>query len=240
MPPPFTLAVVRKKGDMIFMVLKSGKWWVLLTLITALLIPLMYYGVKNLARLAALLSSFEEFREYILGFGAEGIIIFIVLQAVQVLVPAIPSEAVQSAGGYIYGPLLGLVFSTSGILIGGMVAFFAARYLGRAFMVKLFKESRLQKFEALVKHRRFNAVVFLIFLLPGMPKDMLNYAAGFSPVKAGTFFATTTLARLPGTLAAVYIGAALQERDFSSMTVLLGVLLTMIAAGMIIWRRSFS
>jgi uncharacterized membrane protein YdjX (TVP38/TMEM64 family) len=57
--------------------------------------------------------------------------------------------------------------------------------------------------------------MFVLFLIPGIPKDILTYIAGLTPVKPVKFLMIAVVARLPALFVSCYIGANLQERNYA-------------------------
>ncbi len=137
--------------------------------------------------------------KYIESFGPLSVVIFIALQAVQVLVAPIPGEVSGFIGGYLYGPVWGTLYSTIGLTIGSMVAFFLGRLLGKPFVEKIVNPSARQKYESFLQHRG-TPFIFILFLIPGFPKDTLSYLIGLTAMKAKTFLVICTIGRLMGTV----------------------------------------
>ena len=141
----------------------------------------------------------NELANYIKSFGPLSVLIFIALQIAQVLVAPIPGELSGFIGGYLYGPVLGTLYSTIGLTIGSMLAFFLARLLGQPFVERVISPSAIQKYNYFVEHRG-TPLIFILFFIPGFPKDTLSYLIGLSRMKAKTFFAICTIGRLAGTV----------------------------------------
>lgn len=141
----------------------------------------------------------NELASYIKSFGPLSVVIFIFLQIAQVLVAPIPGEISGFIGGYLYGPVLGTLYSTIGLTIGSMLAFYLGRLLGRAFVEKIVDPSAMQKYNYFIEHRG-TPLIFILFFIPGLPKDTLSYLIGLSRMKAGTFLVICTIGRLMGTV----------------------------------------
>jgi uncharacterized membrane protein YdjX (TVP38/TMEM64 family) len=183
------------------------------------------------------LGSLEEFEKYVHSYGSTSALIYILSQTVQVVVFVIPGEIVQVAGGYIFGTWLGAVLSVLGILIGTAVAFFAARILGYALVQALVSPKKLQRFEFLISDPKAEIAMFVLFLVPGIPKDSLVYISGLTPVKPLRFFFISMVARIPGIWGAAYIGAHLQRRDYGPVWILSAVALVLFVVGVLFRER---
>ncbi|HHW57485.1 MAG TPA: TVP38/TMEM64 family protein [Clostridia bacterium] len=164
--------------------------------------------------LTVLISNPDRFKSCMHSFGKLGIIIFIGIQILQVVIFAIPGEVVQVAGGYLYGAFLGTLYSVIGITIGSLICFLIARVLGYNFVRSIVSEEKLKKFDYIINNPKGETVLFLLFFIPGMPKDALSYIAGITPVKFYNFFIITLFARLPGIFFSAYVGSNLGNKNY--------------------------
>jgi uncharacterized membrane protein YdjX (TVP38/TMEM64 family) len=124
---------------------------------------------------------------------------FIVLQILQVIAAPIPGEATGLIGGYLYGPVLGTIYSTIGLTVGSWVAFMLARIFGMPLVEKVVKPEVITKYDHFLEHQGV-FVSFLLFLIPGFPKDYLCYIMGVSHMPTRTFIIISTVGRLLGTM----------------------------------------
>jgi len=156
------------------------------------------------------------------GLGPFGIVGFIGLQILQVVVAPIPGEVTGLIGGYLYGPVIGVIWSTIGLTIGSYIAFALARYFGRPFVDKFVDKSILKSFEYLLHHKGV-FLVFLLFLIPGTPKDYLCYVLGLGHLTIAQFLVITGVGRLFGTILLTVGGDMIRHEDFRSFTLLVGI-----------------
>ncbi len=126
-------------------------------------------------------------------------LIFILLQIIQVVAAPIPGELTGLIGGYLYGPFWGTVYSTIGLTIGSWLAFLLARFFGMPLIEKVVKPQTIEKFDHFMEHQGI-LVSFLLFLIPGFPKDYLCYIMGVSRISTWTFIIVVTAGRLFGTM----------------------------------------
>jgi len=125
-------------------------------------------------------------------------VFFMLLQALQVIISPIPGEATGFLGGYLFGEWLGLVYSTIGLTVGSVVAFAIGRWLGAHYVRNLVKKETWDKLGFIVEAE--GAILcFMIFLIPGLPKDMVCYLFGISPMPLWVFAVVSGLGRIPGT-----------------------------------------
>jgi uncharacterized membrane protein YdjX (TVP38/TMEM64 family) len=124
---------------------------------------------------------------------------FIVLQILQVIAAPIPGEATGLIGGYLYGPTMGTIFSTIGLTVGSWLAFMLARIFGMPLVERIVKPEVITKYDHFLDHQGA-FVSFLLFLIPGFPKDYLCYIMGLSHMLTRTFIVISTVGRLLGTI----------------------------------------
>ncbi|MBM2828715.1 MAG: hypothetical protein HW408_1247, partial [Actinobacteria bacterium] len=136
---------------------------------------------------------------FIDSLGTWGFAGFVLLQVVQVVLAPIPGEASGFLGGFLYGPFLGTLLSTVGLTIGSFIAFSLSRYFGRPVTDRFVDKATMGRFDYLLHHKGV-FLVFLLFLIPGFPKDILCYILGLGHLTTLEFLAIATTGRLFGTL----------------------------------------
>ena len=148
--------------------------------------------------------------------------VFVILQILQVVFAPIPGEVTGIIGGYLYGPVLGTMYSTVGLTLGSWLAFILARFLGLPFVERAVKPEILQRYDYVMEHQ--GAVVsFVLFLIPGFPKDYLCYIMGLSHMKVWTFLVISTVGRLFGTILLSLSGSYARNNQYTGLLVLLSV-----------------
>jgi len=125
-------------------------------------------------------------------------ILFIALQAPQVVIAPIPGDVTGILGGFVFGQWLGLVYSTIGLTIGSLASFALGRWLGDAYVRNLVSEETWNKLGFIVEAEG-TILCFIIYLIPGLPKDIICYLFGLSPMPFWVFAVVSTLGRIPGT-----------------------------------------
>ncbi|HJA26409.1 MAG TPA: VTT domain-containing protein [Candidatus Fournierella merdigallinarum] len=161
----------------------------------------------------------DEFVEWVRSHGLAGMLVFLGLEIFQIVVAVVPGEPVQLMAGALYGPAGGLALCLVGILIGSTMIYFFVRALG----AKAIDPAVLHKYRFLQDEKRARSALYLLFFLPGMPKDLLTYLGPFLPLKPGEFLLICTLARFPCLLASTVAGDSLFEGNIALPLVLLAV-----------------
>ena len=141
---------------------------------------------------------------------------FIALQVLQVVAAPIPGEATGIIGGYLYGPILGTIYSTIGLTLGSWIAFMLARIFGMSLVQKVVKPKVIAKYDHFLEHHG-TFVSFLLFLIPGFPKDYLCFIMGVSHMPTRTFIVVSTAGRLLGTMLLSVSGSYAQHDKYMAL-----------------------
>lgn len=198
---------------------------------------LIFLSIKFTPYILDVISNTEKFREYILSHGHIGAIVFLAFQFIQIVIPFIPGEIVQIAGGYIYGIVLGCTLLLIGGVLGTIISFYLARIVGYPVVKFFVSKEILDKFEFLLNSPKIEAVMFLLFLIPAMPKDALVYIAGLTPIKPIRFFIISMVARIPGLIISVFIGSNLLTKDYTSIIVITVVVSIIFSLGVVFRKK---
>lgn len=187
-----------------------------------------------------LIDSFSNMKELIRdikGYRKESILIYMVAQALQVIICIIPGQALQFAGGYLYGILLGLLLSLIGIAVGSCIAYFFARMLGRDAVHLFFGERKVTEMIDLMNSPKGLIVTFIIFLIPGIPKDLCSYAAGLSNIKIKPYLIVSMIARIPGMLGCLIIGSRVGAGGYTSAAVIAAIAVVLLILGIVFRQK---
>lgn len=179
----------------------------------------------------------ELFRDWIDSKGILGRFIFVGMVALQVIVAIIPGEPLEIGAGYAFGAIEGTILCILGGLIGGLVVFAFVRSFGIKVVEIFFPVDRINNLKLLSNQKRFYALVFLIFLIPGTPKDMLLYFLGVTKISLPFFILTITLARVPSIVTSTIGGNALGLQNYISAIVVFAVTLILSCVGYFIYKR---
>lgn len=173
----------------------------------------------------------ERLRAFIDSLGMWGFAGFILLQVVQVVAAPIPGEATGLLGGYLYGPVIGVLLSTVGLTLGSFAAFSLSRLFGRPLTERLVPRATLERFNYLLHHKGA-FLIFLLFLLPGFPKDILCYILGLGPLQALEFLAIASSGRLLGTVLLTLGGSYLRKGQYRQFFLISGLAVVVVFLAM--------
>lgn len=208
---------MKKVGKNIRTWLKNNKNNIILSIIVVIF---LYGAYEYYSQYFKVLKNPDEVKKIIMSYGKNSVIAFIALQVIQVVLFFIPGEIIQIAGGYIFDSLYGSLFSLIGITIGGSIVFSISRFFGKPFVEKIISKRHIKYFTKILNSPKINYIVFILYLIPGIPKDALAYICGISNIKFMDFLIYSSLGRLPGIVISTYFGQNISSKN---IPVLVGV-----------------
>jgi len=164
----------------------------------------------------------ERLQGFLKSLGPLSFIGFIILQALQVIAAPVPGEVTGLIGGFLYGPFWGVIISTIGLTLGSWIAFFLSKTFGRPFVDKFVSRKTLDKYDYLLHHKGA-FLVFVLFLIPGFPKDILCYILGLGHLSTKEFLVISTVGRFAGTVLLTVGGSYLRHQQYYRFSALLGI-----------------
>lgn len=161
--------------------------------------------------------------EFIMQYKGYAAAVLIGIQILQVIICVIPGQPIQLAASYLFGVLKGYLISIIGAVIGAFIAFYIARILGKDALETIFEKEKVNDY-----HRKLNSgkgltAVLLIYLIPGVPKDLVAYVAGVSDMRIRPFLIVSTIGRSPGMLGSLLTGYFLSSRNYAAIGILAAV-----------------
>lgn len=153
----------------------------------------------------------QKLKMMVTSLGLWGWLLVLSIQVIQIVIAFIPGEPIEILAGALYGWAGGLFLCLLGCVMASSGIFVFSKRVGAPFAANLIRTGRLDKFSFLKDTKKLETIVFILFLIPGTPKDMLTYVVGTSSMKLIPFLAISTLARLPSVLSSTIIGSAMRE-----------------------------
>ena len=155
------------------------------------------------------------------------VFVFIGLQVMQVVVAFLPGEVTGFVGGILFGPVWGIIFSTIGLAVGSWIAFNLSRIIGRPLVDRLTSHETIKRYDYVMKHKGL-LLAFLLFLIPGFPKDILCYLLGLSRMRQVDFLMMSTVGRLLGTTLLAIGGSYFRDERYGAFFTIIGISIGMI------------
>lgn len=168
--------------------------------ITMAAIPVMRYMIQPEFQ--------QSLKVWVKDAGIWGVGLLLLIQMAQILVAIIPGEPVEVVAGAMYGTVGGLLICLAGILISSSAIFYVVRRLGRERLSGTRIYPKLMEYSFLRDEDKLQAMVFLLYLIPGTPKDMLVYVCALTGISMRSFMMISTVARIPSVITSTMAGAS--------------------------------
>lgn len=176
-----------------------------------------------------------DFEAWVQSLGIGGMLLMLLIQVLQIVIAFIPGELVQVMAGVMYGTWGGLLLCLVGCVIASACVFIIIRKLGRPFVTKLFGEDVLDRYEFLNDSSKLDTLVFILFLIPGLPKDTLTYIVPLSNISLKSFLVLSTIGRIPGMVASTLIGSSITNANWP---LIIGIFVVVGIIGVLgIWKK---
>lgn len=159
--------------------------------------------------LVEFLSNPDQFRGWVDKSGFWGRIAFIGMMVLQIVVAVIPGEPLEIGAGYAFGTVEGTILCLMGAVIGSALVFLFVRKCGIKAVEVFFPREKIDSLHFLQDPKRLNFWVFLVFFIPGTPKDMLSYVVGLTKMRFTTWLFISGFARIPSVITSTIGGDAL-------------------------------
>ena len=179
---------------------------VVLAVIAALIMPLYLWRDELLRTFADRARVAAEIRNA----GSWGPVVIIGLSIAQTIVAPIPGQIINFVAGYVYGAGLGLLYSWIGLVCGAAIAMLLGRHAGRPVIERLVNPNLLDRVDRIAAGKGLPFFV-LAFLIPGLPDDLLCFIVGFTTLPLRLMLPIAAVARVPGLLGAVWLGASAEK-----------------------------
>lgn len=179
----------------------------------------------------------EKFREWIDSYGIFSRLIFVALVVLQVVVAIIPGEPFEIAAGYIFGAVEGTILSIIGTLIGSVIVFWFVRVFGVKFVEIFYSREKINSLKFLKNTKKLTLITYIVFLIPGTPKDLLTYFVGLTNIKFSSWVLIASVARLPSIVTSTVGGDALGVKKYELAIIVFAITIFISVVGMIIYNE---
>lgn len=184
-----------------------------------------YFSAENLDKIQA----------FVAEHWVIGTLVFMAICAVQVIIALIPGEAVEIAAGVIFGSWEGALICLVGIMTGSVIVILLVRKFGRKFVESLYPREKIDSLPILNDPKKRNAVIALLFFIPGTPKDLITYIVGLTEVSIPMYILLTTVARVPSIIMSTFGGDAFGDGNILKAIIIFGATALISGAGYLVY-----
>lgn len=179
----------------------------------------------------------EKFRLWVDEHGIWGRLAFIGMVIFQIIVAIIPGEPLEIGAGYAFGTVEGTILCLIGAVLGGAIVVLLVRRYGIKLVEVFFPKEKIMSLRFMQDSRRLELLVFIVFMIPGTPKDLLCYAVGLTNLRMRDWLWISLVARIPSIITSTIGGNALGERNYVFAAAVFAVTLLISLGGILLYRH---
>mgnify|MGYP005758284421 CR=1 FL=1 len=212
---------------------------IMLILIIAIIVAIIYYlfpVVKNLSTPEGQVA----FKEKISNSGVLGFLMLFGLQFAQIFLFIIPGEPIEILAGICYGPIWGTIFVMISAAIITLFIYLLVHKFGRKFIYDFCGEEKIKKIEnakVFKNPKTISFIIFILFFIPGTPKDLFTYIAALLPIKPLNFIIISTIARFPSIISSTLAGDNLLAGNWQMSLIIYGATFLIVGIAILIMRK---
>lgn len=212
---------------------------IMLILIIAIIVAIIYYlfpVVKNLSTPEGQVA----FKEKISNSGVLGFLMLFGLQFAQIFLFVIPGEPIEILAGICYGPVWGTIFVMISAAIITLFIYLLVHKFGRKFIYDFCGEEKIKKIEnakVFKNPKTISFIIFILFFIPGTPKDLFTYIAALLPIKPLNFIIISTIARFPSIISSTLAGDNLLAGNWQMSLIIYGATFLIVGIAILIMRK---
>lgn len=181
----------------------------------------------------------ETFRDYVSSHGLLGQATMVGITMLQVVVAIIPGEPFELGAGFVFGWFEGALLCLIGSALASALIYGCTRKWGIRMVEAFFPREKINRFSFLKNEKKLDLLIFILFLIPGTPKDLVTYLVGLTPMKLSTFLILSSIARIPSVVSSTVTGSLTQRGNLTAAIITYAVTL-LISAICIVWYRRIS
>ncbi len=183
------------------------------------------------------LQSAEEFQSFLETYGWRGRLILFGLQCVQVIVALIPGEIVELGAGYAYGAFEDTVICLAGVAVSSSLIFLLVKKIGTPLVELFISREKISELRFINNEKKLKRLIFLLFFIPGTPKDVLTYFVGLTNIQLSSFLFISLIARIPSVISSTLCGRLLSNQDYLNAAIVYAITATISLMGYVLYTK---
>ncbi len=215
---------------------RRRKWQSMISLaLFAIVIALL--TVLFIKVLAPYLGSAEELHTFLEEFGWKGYFILFGLQCLQIIVAFIPGEIIELGAGYAYGAIQGALICLIGVAFSSSIIFLLTKKIGTPLVETFISREKIDQLRFINSETKLKRTIFLLFFIPGTPKDVLTYFVGLTKIRLSEFLGISLIARIPSVISSTICGQYLGKEDYRTAIIVYAVTGVVSVAGYFLYNK---
>ena len=187
--------------------------------------------------LAPYLGSAEELHNFLEEFGWKGYFILFGLQCLQIIVAFIPGEIIELGAGYAYGAIQGALICMVGVAVSSSVIFLLTKKIGTPMVETFISRGKIDQLKFINSETKLKRTIFLLFFIPGTPKDVLTYFVGLTKIRLSEFLSISLIARIPSVISSTICGQYLGKEDYRTAIIVYAITGAVSLAGYFLYNK---
>ena len=179
----------------------------------------------------------EKFRQWVDNNGIWSRFAYIGMVILQVVIAVLPGEPFEIAAGYAFGAVEGSTLCIAASTLGSITVFLLVRYFGVPLVEVFFSEEKLHRIKFLKATPKRDFIFFIIFMIPGTPKDLLCYFAGLTDIRLSLWLLICSLGRLPSIVTSTVGGDALGTSNYWFAAAVFAITLVISLVGLLFYKK---
>ncbi len=201
----------------------------------ALVLVLLTYLFVNV--FAPYLKSAEEFQAFLEAYGWRGRLILFALQCAQVVVALIPGEVIELVAGYAYGAIEGTLLCMAGVALSSSLIFLLTKKFGTPLVELFISREKINELRFINSEKKLKRVIFILFFIPGTPKDVLTYFVGLTDIPLSSFLFISLVARIPSIVSSTLCGRLIGSQDYVKAVIVYAITACVSLLGYLLYNK---
>lgn len=179
----------------------------------------------------------QEFRNWVAKGGIFGKFAFILMVMFQVVIAFVPGEPLEIGAGYAFGVIEGTLLSLVGITFGSLIVLGLVRKFGIKLVEVFFTFEKIKSAKFMQNKKKLALITFLMFFLPGTPKDLLTYLLGLTTIENKKVLLIISVARIPSVITSTIGGSFLGSKKYIVAIIVFAITAVISLVGWLIYNR---
>ena len=220
------------------MICMNKKRWLILFAILAIGVAVIVlyddFGAVKASDLGNTEQYLESVNDHLENFGLLRYLILFLIQLVQVVIASIPGEFVELLAGFALGTLGGTVLCIVGSAVGTALIYYGVHRFGKKFIAFFTGKKFYDRMKFLQDPVRRDMFLFVLFFIPGTPKDLLLYFTPLTNISLSRLLVIVSIARIPSIVSSCYVGAHVSRGMFGHSILVFAIIGMVGLAGILI------
>lgn len=200
--------------------------------ITMLLVVtlLIYIGIKLFPWFKELqtIDGRQAFRLELENLGIKGVFILLFLIVAKIIIIFLPGEPLEIIAGMCYGPIIGTIIVYIGVIFTTLLINFIVKKFGKGWIYEIASKEKLDNIEnkVLSNPEKMEIIIFFLFFIPAVPKDLITYVGSFLPIKTSRFIMISIISRIPAIFSSTIVGSQILDGSWITIAIVYGITYT--------------